>query len=227
MLTPCGNRYSLQQLIFGWDFCCSWRSLPSHISSKIYVSFHLLFACQNKSVRAWVKGVLNLTSVRLCACSSKSALRLSACLTWKELLWLWRTNTISRRSGGTQRTEMWDLTYCETGSWQSMTFWEQDKIRPTDGITELIFANLHYWPGDNNQHIKSLIGLGREYVNVTAQTVLLTKRLAVRKVFVWGNVRPERLTQPSCPLLAERHNCIVSKTQYCYCILRPRLIGSH
>lgn len=64
-----------------------------HITSKIYVSLRVLF-------------ISTPTSVRLCACFSKSALRLSACLTWKELLWLWRTNTISRRSGGTQRTKM-------------------------------------------------------------------------------------------------------------------------
>lgn len=48
------------------------------------------------------------------------------------------------------------------------------------------FANLHDWPGDNNQHIKSLIVSVREYVNITAQTVLLNKRLAVRRVFLWG-----------------------------------------
>lgn len=92
-----------------------------------------------------------------------------------------------------------------------MTFCEQDKIRVTVWITEVTFANLHYWPGDNNQHIKSLIGFGREYVNVTVQTVLLNKRLAVRRVFFWSAVTPKRLTQSSCPPLAEQHNRIVSK----------------
>lgn len=65
-----------------------------------------------------------------------------------------------------------------------MTFGEQGKIRAMAGITEVTFANLYYWPGDNNQHIKSLIGLGRGYVNVTTQTGLLNKRLAVREVFL-------------------------------------------
>lgn len=200
-----------------------------HMSSKIYVSFHVLFLFQNKSMCAPVQGVLNLTSVRLCACFSKSALRLSACLTWKELLWLWMTNTISRRSGrNTKDRDVTLLTCCEKkGSWQSMTFWEQDKIR-TGGLNDWGgFANLHYWPGDNNRHIKSLIGSRREYVNVTAQAVLLNKRLAVRRIFLWGAVTPERLTQPSCPLLAERHSCIDSKTLHCYCMLTPRLTGSH
>ena len=87
------------------------------------------------------------------------------------------------------------------------------------------FANLHYWPGDNNRHIKSLIGSGREYVNVTAQTVLLNKRLAGRRVLLWGAVTPKRLTQPSCPLQAERHRCTDSKTLDCYCMLRLSLTG--
>lgn len=103
------------------------------------------------------------------------------------------------------------------GSWQSMTFWEQNQIRATVWITEVIFlffffsANLHYWPRDDNRHIKCLIGLGREYVNVTGQIVRLNKRWSVRRVFLWGNITPERLTQTSCPLQAKWHNCFVSK----------------
>lgn len=93
-----------------------------------------------------------LTSVRLCACFSKSAFRLSACLTWKELLWLWRTNTISRRSGGLCE-ESWgggwgvgdtkdrDVRFqaAQKGLWQSMTFWERDKIRARFRMAEVIF----------------------------------------------------------------------------------------
>lgn len=127
----------------------------------------------------------------------------------------------------TKDTDVRPLTYCEKGSWQSMTFWEPDKIRSALWMTEVVFANLHYWPGDNNQHIKSLIGSGREYVNVTAQTVLLNKRLAGRRVFLWGAVTPKRLTQPSCPLQAERHRCSDCKTLDCYCKLRLRLTGRH
>lgn len=52
------------------------------------------------------------------------------------------------------------LTRCEKGSRRSLTFWAQGKKRATVGIAEVIFANLHYWPGDNHQHIKGLIGLG-------------------------------------------------------------------
>ncbi len=199
---------------------CSW----AHPGPVNICELSCAWAC----VPEW-SDVSDLTSVRLCACFSKSALCLSACLTWKELLWLWRTNTISRRSGWTQRTKMWDLllTCCEEGSWQSMTFWEQDKIRGAFRMTEVIFANLYYWPGDNNQHIKSLIGLGRDCVNVTAQTVLLNNRLAVKRDSFWGSKTPKRFKRPSCPLLTEQHNCTVSKTQYCYTTLRPRLKGSH
>lgn len=54
-----------------------------------------------------------------------------------------------------------------------MTFWVQGEIRAMVGITEVLFffcliCIIGLVP---NQHIKSLIGLGREYANATAQTV--------------------------------------------------------
>lgn len=78
-----------------------------------------------------------------------------------------------------------------------MTFWEQDKIRVMVWIAEVTFANRHYWPGDNNQHIKSLIGLGREYVNVTTQAMLLNKRLEVRIVFSLRYPNTQKSGSPS------------------------------
>lgn len=114
----------------------------------------------------------------------------------------------------TKDKNVWQLTYCEKGSWQSMTFCKQGKIRATAWITEVTFANIHYWPGDNNQDIKSLIGLGREYVNVTSQTVLVNKRLAVRSLSL-RCCNTQRLTQPSCSFLAGLHNCKISRNKYC------------
>lgn len=110
------------------------------------------------------------------------------------------------------------------GSWQSMTFWEQNKIRATVGITEVIFffffcANLHYWPGDDNRHIKCLIDLGRENVNVTGQIWRLNKRWSVRRVFLWGN------TTPSCPLQAKWHNCFVGKNSVLLLHIKAKVNG--
>lgn len=42
------------------------------------------------------------------------------------------------------------------GAGQSMTFQERDKIRAALQVAEVTLANLHYWPGDNNNHFMGI-----------------------------------------------------------------------
>lgn len=99
---------------------------------------------------------------------------------------------------------------------------KQDKSNCRDNWGDFFFffcANLHYWPGDDNRHIKCLIGLGRENVNVTGQIWRLNKRWSVRRVFLWGN------TTPSCPLQAKWHNCFVGKNSVLLLHIKAKVNG--